>query len=250
MVRGLLPGSWRNLILPDGAMELIFNLGDPQRLCATDDWAGHTVFRQSWLSGQRTAPIVIDEAGKVDLVGVRFRAGGAWPFIGMPLREFSEQVVELESILGREISELRERLGEAGSSDTRFDLVEGWLLRRFHERTPPTRAVRHAIGVIQQGGEVTRIGRVADEIGISHKHLLREFDRCVGLKPKALARVCAFQRVISAVAQRQEVNWAETAATCGYYDQAHLIREFRSFSGLTPLNYMAKRGPFLNYLEV
>jgi AraC-like DNA-binding protein len=250
MVRGLLPGSWRNLILPDGAMELIFNLGDPQRLCATDDWARHTVFRHSWISGQRTAPIVIDEAGTVDLVGVRFRADGAWPFIGVPLREFSDQVMELESILGREISELRERLGEATSSDTKFNLVEGWLLRRFYERTPPTRAVRYAIGVIQQGREVTRIGRVADEIGISHKHLLREFDRCVGLKPKALARVCAFQRVISAVAQRPEVNWAETATACGYYDQAHLIREFRSFSGLTPMNYMAKRGPFLNYLEV
>jgi AraC-like DNA-binding protein len=52
------------------------------------------------------------------------------------------------------------------------------------------------------------------------------------------------------VGQLPEVNWAATAASCGYYDQAHLIREFRSFSGLTPLDYMTKRGPFLNYLEV
>jgi AraC-like DNA-binding protein len=180
---------------------------------------------------------VIDEAGTVDLVGV-------------PLREFSDQVVELESILGSEISELRDRLGEATSDDAQFDLVERWLLRRFHERTPPTRAVRYALSVIHQGAEAMRIGRVADEIGISHKHLLREFDRCVGLRPKVFARVCAFQRVIGSVGQRPEVNWAETAASCGYYDQAHLIREFRSFSGLTPLGYMAKRGPFLNYLEV
>src|SRR4051794_33654149 len=82
LVRGHLPTRWRNMILPDGAMELIVNLGDPQRLCALDDPARSTVFRASWLSGERTEPIAIDEAGAVHLVGVRFRAGGGWPFLG------------------------------------------------------------------------------------------------------------------------------------------------------------------------
>ena len=95
-----------------------------------------------------------------------------------------------------------------------------------------------------------RISRIADTIGISHKHLLREFDRCVGLTPKLFARLCAFQRVIRSVGQKAEVDWAGTAATCGYHDQAHLIHEFRAFSGLTPAAYLMKRGPFLNYLEV
>jgi AraC-like DNA-binding protein len=91
---------------------------------------------------------------------------------------------------------------------------------------------------------------LANQIGISHKHLLREFDRCVGLRPKVFARLCAFQRVIQSVGRKLEIDWAGTAALCGYYDQAHLIREFRSFSGLTPANYLIKRGPFLNYLDL
>jgi len=95
-----------------------------------------------------------------------------------------------------------------------------------------------------------RITRLADEIGISHKHLLREFDRCVGLRPKAFARVCAFQRVIQWVGWKREIDWADAAVRCGYYDQAHLIREFRAFSSFTPGRYLARRGPFLNYLEV
>ena len=70
------------MILPDGAMELMINLGDPQKLCARDNPAKHTIFRQSWISGERTTPIVIDEIGYVHLVGVRLRAGGAWPLIG------------------------------------------------------------------------------------------------------------------------------------------------------------------------
>jgi AraC-like DNA-binding protein len=250
MARGQLPARWRNMILPDGAIELIVNLGDPQNLCEPDNPARQTVFKKSWISGERTAPIVIDESGYVHLVAVRLRAGGAWPFLGIPLREFTGQVVELEAILGPEINELRERLGEAADDEARFDLVENWLAERIRDRTPPTRSVNQALRLIHEGADAVRIGRMADEIGISHKHLLREFDRCVGLTPKVLARLCSFQRVIHSIGQKPEVDWSGTAAQCGYYDQAHLIREFRAFSGLTPGSYLGKRGPFLNYLEV
>jgi AraC-like DNA-binding protein len=236
------------MILPDGAMELIINLGDPQTLCALEDPNRRTAFRHSWISGERTEPIVIDEAGDVHLAGIRLRAGGAWPFLGTPLSEFSGQVLELEDVLGPEISELRDRLGEARDDDARFDLMENWL--RVRRRIPPTRAVSYAVNLIQRGETAVHIGRMADEIGISHKHLLREFDRCVGLTPKTFARVCAFQRVIQSVGHQPQVEWADTAAKCGYYDQAHLIREFRAFSGFTPTSYLAKRGPFLNYLEL
>jgi AraC-like DNA-binding protein len=250
MARGYLPACWRNMILPDGAMELIINLGDPQKLCAKDDPAEHTIFRRSWISGERTAPIVIDEIGHVHLIGVRLRAGGAWPFLGIPLRELTDEVVELEIILGREVSNLREQLGDAPDDDSRFDLLESWLIRRARARTQPTRSVSLVLRTISAGLDGVRIGKIADTIGISHKHLLREFDRCVGLTPKVFARLCAFQRVIRSVGHKPEVDWASTAATCGYHDQAHLIHEFRAFSGLTPANYLTRRGPFLNYLEV
>jgi AraC-like DNA-binding protein len=250
MARGYLPAHWRNLILPDGAMELIINLGDPQKLCARHVPGKHTIFRDSWISGERTTPIVIDEIGCVHLIGARLRAGGAWPFLGIPLREFTDQVVELEAIFGREINDLREQLGEAPDVDSRFDLLESWLVQRARARPQPTRSVSYALRAIQSGLDAVRIGKIADTIGISHKHLLREFDRCVGLTPKLFARLCAFQRVIRSVGQKTEVDWAGMAATCGYHDQAHLIHEFRAFSGLTPANYLAKRGPFLNYLEV
>jgi AraC-like DNA-binding protein len=236
------------MILPDGAMEIIINLGDPQTLCALNDPNRRTVFRHSWISGERTEPIVIDESGEVHLAGIRLRPGGAWPFLGIPLREFSEQVVELDHVLGPEVDELRDRLGDALDDEARFDLMEKWLQVRW--RTPPTRAVSYALNLIQLGETTVHIGRMADRIGISHKHLLREFDRCVGLNPKTFARICAFQRVIQSVGHKAEVEWADTAASCGYYDQAHLIREFRAMSGFTPMGYLAKRGPFLNYLEV
>ena len=158
--------------------------------------------------------------------------------------------MELETIFGREINDLRDQLGEAPDDDSRFDLLELWLSHRAGSRTQPTRSVSYMLRAIDGGLGAVRIGKIADTIGISHKHLLREFDRCVGLTPKLFARLCAFQRVIRSVGHKAEVNWAGTAATCGYHDQAHLIHEFRAFSGLTSLDYLTKRGPFLNYLEV
>jgi AraC-like DNA-binding protein len=250
VARGYLPTRWRNMILPDGAMELIINLGDPQKLCARNNPAKYTIFRQSWISGERISPIVIDEIGSVHLVGARLRAGGAWPFLGIPLREFTDQVVELEAIFGREINDLRDALGEAPDDDSRFNLLESWLERRARSRTQPTRSVNYALQAIYGELDAVRIGKIADTIGISHKHLLREFDRCVGLTPKLFARLCAFQRVIRFVGQKTKIDWADIAARCGYHDQAHLIHEFRAFSGLTPARYLTKRGPFLNYLEV
>lgn len=249
MARGSLPGRWRNMILPDGTIELIINLGDPQYLCARDERESATIFRQSWISGERTSPIVIDEAGSVHLIGARLRPGGAWPFLGMPLREFTDQVIELEAVLGREVVRLRERIGAAANDDVRFDLLEAWLVARSLHRSAPTRAVSHALAVIRRG-EAVPITKIAADVGISHKHLLREFDRCVGLRPKVFARLSAFQRVIQRVGHRANVDWSDVAALCGYCDQAHLIREFRSFSGLTPMTYLRKRGPFLNYLAL
>jgi AraC-like DNA-binding protein len=248
VARGHLATHWRNLILPDGAVEMIINLGDPQTLCDLDDPDKRTVFRRSWISGERTEPILIDEAGYVHLVGVRLRPGGGWPFLGIPMREFSGQVIELDDVLGSEINDLRDRLAEETTDDGRFDLLERWL--RTRQRASPTRAVTYALRAIQNGADSVRIGQMAEKIGISHKHLLREFDRCVGLTPKTFSRLCSFQRVIRSVGHRTEVEWADTAVKCGYYDQAHLIREFRAFSGLTPASYLDKRGPFLNYLEI
>jgi AraC-like DNA-binding protein len=249
MVRGYLERSWRNMILPECAMELIVNLGDPQTLCDLEK-PRHTVFRHSWISALRTEPIVIDETGYVHLVGVRLRAAGAWPFLGIPLGEFSGYVVELNAVLGGEIDELRIRLGEETSDIGRFQILEHWLEARRRSRAASTPAVIRALRLIGDSRHPARIGRIAAEIGISHKHLLREFDRCVGLRPKVFARISAFQRVIHGIGHRKKIDWAQTAAQHGYYDQAHLIREFHSCSGLTPAEYLLRRGPVLNYLEV
>lgn len=250
LVKGRLQSRWRNAIFPDGAMELILNLGDPQKLC--DPGAPHraTHFKRSWISGERSEPILIEEAGLIHLIGVRFRPGGAHPFFRLPISELTGRVVELDAVWGAEIEFLREQLAAAPHPKAVFGVLEKWLLERLAGRPGLNRSLAFALEQIQRGGEHARIGQIVETIGISHKHLTREFDRCVGLSPKQLARVFAFQSAIKTIGFQATVDWADTAAACGYYDQAHFIREFRAFAGMTPAAYLNRRGPFLNYVSV
>jgi len=250
LVRGKLPTRWRNMIFPDGAMEMIFNLGDPQKLCDRANPGKHTIFKRSWVSGERVEPIVVEEAGAINLVGVRFRPGGAYPFFRFPISELTGQVVELDAVLGSAISRLREKLADVSNPGHVFARLEQWLQQQLVLQTPSSRPVAFALAQIRLGGEDARIARIVEMTGISHKHLVREFDRWVGLSPKMLARVCAFQASIAWIGFKPKVDWADAAADCGYCDQAHFIHEFRAFTGLTPAAYLAKRGPFLNYVTI
>jgi AraC-like DNA-binding protein len=81
---------------------------------------------------------------------------------------------------------------------------------------------------------------VLRETGLSERRFIEVFHEQVGLTPKAFCRVRRFQRVLKSVHGAREVDWAQVALDCGYYDQPHFIHDFRGFSGLTPAQYVAR----------
>lgn len=248
LVRASLPQPWRQLLLPDGALVVIFNLGEPQRLCERADVRRHAIFRSSWVSGQQPQPIVIEQAGSCHLAGIRFHPGGAFPLFRFSLAELTGRVVELEDIWGSEAGHVRAQLGEVGDDPAVLPCLERWLAHRLDDEAEPDKRVAFAADLLKRGG--TGVGRIAAETGLSHKHLVHEFTRRVGLTPKHFGRVQRLQRAIGCAGTRPAVDWADLAATSGFYDQAHLINEFRELIGITPSEYLARRGPYLGYLNV
>ena len=248
LVRAQLPQPWRQVLLPDGALVVIFNLGEPQRLCERSDVRRHRIFRGSWVSGQQPQSIVIEQAGACHLAGIRFRPGGARPLFRFSLEELTGRVVELEEIWGREAGLVREQLGESAGDRAVLRCLEGWLARRFRDGPRPDRRVQFAAALLQRGG--SGVGRIAFEANMSHKHFVYEFTRQVGLAPKHFGRVQRLQRVIHRVGHAPAVHWAAEAQAAGCYDQAHLINEFRDLTGLTPSEYLVRRSPYLGYLNV
>jgi AraC-like DNA-binding protein len=246
------PSHSKEKLLPDGSMELIIDLRDhPKHKYDRHDFSKATPYRKYWLSGMQNQFIVI-EASIGSMMGVHFRAGGAWPFFGMPLSEFSDQVVELDCVLGEDAaSSLRDRLLAEPTPRAKLRLLERFMLALGGDRLYPDRTVAHAVQQIMSLPMRLLIRDLASKIGISQKHLIHLFDQRVGMKPKQLDRILRFNRVIQSIAKNpKEVDWASVALDCGYYDQSHFIHDFQAFAGMTPSDYLIHNWEYSNYVVV
>ena len=232
--------SW-DKVLPNGAVELIVNLGAPQLVVDPERPECSTVFRESWVAGLQRGVLVTAAQAETRLVGIRFRPGGFAPFFRLDMAELTDQVVDFERLARGFAGQLREQLDAASSRVERARVVETLLLQRLDESYRDTRIVRAALQLLDQGGEAITIGQVGERMGVSQKHLIHLFHARVGLGPKLLSRVLRFDRVIRDVSRQSQVRWTEVAHAHGYYDQAHLISEFKALAGATPTEYWRSR---------
>jgi AraC-like DNA-binding protein len=224
-------------ILPDGCVELILNFGS--RITQHSD-SKTSIQPRNFLVGQMTGPILISPAGDVDLLGVRFRPGGAFPFLRIPMSEITEQVVELGSLSSVLEARLLSACDVAASSAGRVEKVVASLAKSL----PVIQDVNlmSLAEVVVNSGGVRSVDHLAQDAGISCRQLERRFLQGVGLGPKLLSRILRFQQVFRAF-ERADNSWAAVALECGYYDQAHLIRDFNQFAGQSPKVLFADFSP-------
>lgn len=238
----------REQILPNGKLELMFNLGGAYRvLDRVNGFGGHS-YRRAWISGLQEVPITIEpefdpSTADAEHVAVTLTPHGAYQFFGLPMAELRGQVFELEALLNLIANDLQQRLLEAPSLHQRFELMVAWVRQVLANGPSPDRHVRHAFGQLKGSRGQVRVQQLCDELGVSRSWLARRFKDQVGMSPKRFARVLKFQHAVERVEQQAEPDWPDLAVACGYYDQAHLIREFKAHSGHTPATYRANRAP-------
>ncbi|HKR62125.1 MAG TPA: DUF6597 domain-containing transcriptional factor [Thermoanaerobaculia bacterium] len=200
-VRGEPAGERR--ILPDGCADLVFDRADGAAIAV----------------GTMTKPLLFTSRAGADYLGVRFHPGRAAAFLRMTLAEITDARVPLADVW-------------KGWRDDRYDvaMLERELLRRLVPERD--RRVDVAIARIMTSGGNARVEDVAAEAGVTRQHLARQFLHHVGVSPKTFARVMRFRRVLERT--QADADWADVAAEHGYYDQSHLIAEFRELAGTTP----------------
>lgn len=248
---GLRPGYAEERILPHGVLELVIDLqSEPKRLFDRKDHSRFLEYRRSWISGAHSQFIVIQATENSSMMGIHFKPGGAYPFFGFPITELRDTVVELEAIWGSASIHLRDELLEAPNPTAKFRILEEFLIVQARKPLQHSRAVMFGLNQFHVAAEMRTIRKVAECLGFSHKHLIAEFSKWVGLTPKLFCRIRRFQEVLQRIEQRRAVEWAEVACACGYYDQAHFIRDFQDFSGLNPSAYLTQRGEYLNYVPI
>jgi len=238
----------RERILPKTTIELMFNLGPPHRLLDPSRPDGTTVYRNAWVSALQQRPLVIEpcfDATRVPshLMAVRLRPAGAYAFFGLPMDELSNAVIDLDLLPGPRVTDMHAQLLETGSRDERFELLETLVRERVGAEIRMRPFIGWAATQIERTHGAVRILDLCRELGVSRKHLTQWFRSQVGLAPKQYAGVARFQRLIACLGRSNGVSWSELAQSCGYYDQAHLVHDCRTYSGLAPTNLRQTLSP-------
>lgn len=220
-------------VMPDGRAELIFNLGDP-----FESRDGDVARRQplALLVGPNRRAMQIRPTGTVDLVGVRFRpeALAAWLRVGGgELLDRAYPLGELPAPLDRT---LPEQLAETRDPASRLTILQQHL-SRASTRIAFDRRIGAAVDLALADGRA-RPAAIAAAVGMSYRQLSRLFQERLGFGPKPLVRLGRFQRVLRALEAPGRLPLASVAARAGYFDQAHLARDFRLFAGVSPARYL------------
>jgi AraC-like DNA-binding protein len=237
--RGL-PSPWLTMIVTLDEPLVIARHPDPRQPASTHDFL---------LGGLHTSPALITHDGRQSGIQLALTPLGARVLLGMPAAELASIDVEASDVLGRLAGEIRERVLAAQDWDARFTVLEELLSGRLRSGTEPgcpgpRPEVSYAWDRLRQSRGAVSVADLAAETGWSARHLTGQFRAETGLSPKAGARVIRFDRARRHLQRRQaedgRVVLADLAAECGYYDQAHLARDFRGLAGCPPSVLLAE----------
>ena len=190
-------------ILPDGCADVVFDRD------------------RAFVVGAMTRPLRIDAAESVGAFGIRFRPGRAAVALRTPLTLLTDARVPLRDVT------------KAFPTVDRLENVEDTLRMVLADARSDPRVDAAVAAIIRSGGRAS-IESVAEAAGVSRQHLARAFAHHVGVSPKTFGRVMRFRRAIELGKEQQ---WADVAAELGYFDQSHLIADFREFAGETPVPF-------------
>jgi AraC-like DNA-binding protein len=238
------PAHTLERVLPGGGtMDLIVNLvSDEIRIHDPDNPGAERVHSGTLVGGTRTRSYLVDPRQRASVVGVHFRPGGAFPFLGISPSEIVDTHVQLDDLWGSAGRSLREHLLEVGSPSEQLKLLEATLLQRLRRARPGHPAVRGAVDALRVEGSDVRVADVANLVGLGYRRFIEIFEREVGLTPKLYARLQRFHHVKRRIAMLGgPPSWATFAMECGYFDQSHMIRDFVEFSGMSPPSYLRGR---------
>jgi AraC-like DNA-binding protein len=248
---GVAPGRHRGL--PSPYLTVIFTLDDPLVLAEHPDPGQPPGSYRTLVGGLHTSPALITHPGRQSGIQLLLSPLGARPLLGMPAGELVNIDVEGPEALGSLAGRIGERLRAAPEWPGRFAVLDQMLASRLAAGvTGPAVSgetgaeVSRAWRSLMDAGGRCPVSGLADETGWSDRHLRGRFRDETGLTPKAAARVMRFDRARRMLQHRAAAasgglpTLADLAADCGYYDQAHLAREFRELAGCSPSAWLAE----------
>lgn len=238
---GITPVSER--VIPTGFMQMIFHRGDRMRL------SDNKLQPQTFICGQSAGFTDLISTGRVNMIVVVFHPFGVKAFFPMPMSEFYGMNVSLDDLSDKSLWELKDRVYNEMDNSNAIALIESALISRLRifdnhnwkRITEVIRAINH-----EHQPNIASLSGIAC---LSYKQFSRIFTEYVGANPKEFTRIIRFQRALYILQNTPDINITELAFDCGYYDQPHLIKEFKAFSGYTPPEFMSVCTPYSDYFS-
>jgi AraC-like DNA-binding protein len=234
--------NYDDIVFPSGNMEIIFNLGQGNWQAKKDGAFYTTPPIELW--GQITKPLSIKSIGKNTMLGVRFYPHSAAYFFNESVAEFNNEVVNAADLMGASLKTLYARLLDINDLDKRIALLEEYLWSRlvlFEKKHSKLNFIGQIVHSLYNSGN-EKIESISVRNNISARYLNMLFSQYTGLPPKLFCKINRFQHSLNLV-NTNEQNLTTIAYEAGYFDQSHFIKEFKSFTGITPNSFAAQASP-------
>jgi AraC-like DNA-binding protein len=265
---GFLPRPLHERHLPSCEVAIVLNFAAPHRIIHPSDPKRTTEHKKAWIVAPQHRHQIREASGTRDFVVIRLSPIGAQMLLGTPMDLLTDRTLALEDVDSRFSRLLMDHAEAADDWAARFGAVENIIAQRLASALPPPAGLLQSWRILQESPNEVDLARLPEEFGCSRRHLIAQFHRYFGMSPKMIARIRRFQMAMASVHRlgrrdpvpypegkpfldcqvdesartvpQTTMRWADLALRCGYYDQSHFINEFRSFSGLSPLEFLER----------
>ncbi len=238
------PNNEKQKIIPDGCIEMTFNFKDNiKRYVSETDFIFNP---NAVVMGQRTKSYYIEPTGDVDSFAICFYPHGFANFVSSPLEDLVDIEVPIEELFENG-EELKKNIIEAESTEERIKITEHFLLDKLNENSTIEHVVKTTVETLVSTNGSTSINAILKDSPSKRRHLERNFRKQIGISPKQLSKVIRLQTALKMMLDNQE-NLTNIAYESDYFDQAHFIKDFKEFTGITPKDFLGNENMALSTL--
>ncbi|MCP4340342.1 MAG: AraC family transcriptional regulator [Desulfobulbaceae bacterium] len=230
------PTTLNHKLLPVNNIDFILNFSSPIKYCSESKVEETPKY---FFSGIRHQYCINHQVGKLNMLGISFFPAGLYPFLKIPLSEFTNRVVELDLVIHKFSSALEERLCFADSVIQQIEILENYLIRLIDPRYIPANETFQMVNTFYSVD--LDIRTFCKQYGVNQRKLERIFNEYIGISPKYFKRLNRFQGVINQILNKKYIDFTSMAYENDYYDQAHFIKDFKSFAGCSPSQFVKEK---------
>ncbi len=241
------PANQKQKIIPDGCIEMTFNFADGIKRYVSD--TEYIVHPCAMVMGQRTKSYYIEPLGNVDSFAICFYPYGFANFVNTPLKELTDLETPVSTLFGEEpAKKLEQEIIEATSTQQRIEIIENFLLKKLSDQSTVDSIVQSTIDALTATKGNSSIGSILKNDSSKRRQLERKFVKQIGISPKQLGKVIRLHSALHMMLNEDAETLTNIAYENDYFDQAHFIKDFKEFTGVSPKEFLGNEHMALSSL--